>query len=228
MAATAAVPAYQVKFETLSLGGLDYLIRSLLDRQQYSDPDGAAERAGISSAIWPLFGLIWPSARILAGAMQTFEIAGKRILEIGCGLALASLVVQRRGADITASDGHPLAAAFLAENLRLNRLAPIPFQTGNWADADPNLGQFDLIIGSDLLYERDQPDLLAGFIDRHSNGRVEVIIVDPDRGNRAKFNRGMADRGYLHSEARADGRQASGEPYKGRILNYRRGEGAAS
>jgi len=221
-----AIPAaldYQVKFETLNLGGLDYRIRSLLDKQQYSDPDGSAERAGITSAIWPLFGQIWPSSRILADAMQTFSIEGKRILEIGCGLALASLVMQRRGADITASDCHPLAAAFLVENLLLNHLAAIPFQTGNWSDADPALGKFDLIIGSDVLYERSQPDILSRFIDRHSNPEVEVIIVDPDRGNRAKFNRDMADLGYAHSAQRAADHQNSGEPYKGRFLNYRRG-----
>lgn len=216
-------PDYLVKFETLSLGGLDYRIRSLLDRQQFSDPDGAAERAGISSASWPLFGLVWPSARILAGAMQTFDIAGKRILEIGCGLGLASLVLQRRGGNITASDIHPLAAAFLTENLLLNHLAAIRFQTGSWADTDPGLGKFDLIIGSDLLYERDQPDILSSFIDRHSHNRVEVIIVDPDRGNRARFNRGMKGLGYVHDEQRADGQQADGAPYKGRFLNYRRG-----
>lgn len=214
---------YRVKFETLSLGGQDYRIRSLLDRQQFSDPDGAAERAGISSASWPLFGLVWPSARILAGAMQTFDIEGKRILEIGCGLGLASLVLKRRGGNITASDIHPMAAAFLAENLLLNQLAAIRFQTGSWEDADPGLGKFDLIIGSDLLYERDQPDILSRFIDRHSHNRVEVVIVDPDRGNRARFNRGMKGLGYVHDEQRADGQLADGEAYKGRFLNYRRG-----
>jgi 2-polyprenyl-3-methyl-5-hydroxy-6-metoxy-1,4-benzoquinol methylase len=224
MTATPATADYQVKFETLNLGGLDYRIRSLLDKQQYSDPDGSAERAGISSAAWPLFGLVWPSSRILAGAMQDFAIEGKRILEIGCGLGLASMVMRLRGADITASDCHPLAAAFLAENLRLNQMAPIPFQTGNWSDHDPELGEFDVIIGSDVLYERDQPGILSSFIERHSNPEVEVIIVDPDRGNRAKFNRSMADLGYAHSEQRVAGQQTLGEPYKGRILNYRRGE----
>jgi len=225
---TATAPDYQVKFETLNLGGLDYRIRSLLDRQQFFDPDGSAERAGISSASWPLFGLVWPSSRILAGVMQTYAIEGKRILEIGCGLALSSLVMRRRGADITASDCHPLAAAFLTENLRLNQLAPISFQTGNWSDSTPSLGKFDLIIGSDVLYERDQPDILSHFIDRHSSPVVEVIIVDPDRGNRARFNRRMADQGYSQSEQRAENRQAGGEPYKGRILNYRRGAGVCS
>ena len=216
-------PPYQIKFETLDLGGLDYRIRSLLDRQQFSDPDGAAERAGISSANWPLFGLVWPSARILAGTMQTYDIGGKRILEIGCGLGLASLVLQRRGGDITASDIHPMAAAFLAENLLLNQLAPIRFQTGSWADRAPALGKFDLIVGSDVLYERNQPDILSQFIDRHSCQRVEVVIVDPDRGNRTRFNRSMGGLGYAASEARVEGRQFDGEIYKGRVLNYHRG-----
>lgn len=218
-----SVAGYQVKFETLRLGGFDYRIRSLLDRQQYSDPDGAAERAGISSASWPLFGLVWPSARILAGIAQTLPIAGRRMLEIGCGLGLASLVMRRRGGDITAGDLHPMAAGFMAENLRLNQLPAIDFRTGGWADVDAGLGTFDLIIGSDVLYERNLPGVLAGFIDRHSGPEVEVIIVDPDRGNRTAFNRHMADFGYHHEETRAAGQQEDGEPYKGRVLSYRRG-----
>lgn len=216
-------PDFHVKFETLCLGGLDYRIRSLLDRQQFFDPDGAAERAGISSASWPLFGLVWPSARILAGLAQALPIAGRRVLEIGCGLGLASLVMRRRGADITASDLHPLAAAFMAENLRLNHLQAIDFRTGSWAAGDATLGRFDLIVGSDVLYERDLPGLLAGFIDRHSGPAVEVIIVDPDRGNRPAFNREMARLGYRHEAVPAVGRQECGEPYKGRVLSYRRG-----
>jgi hypothetical protein len=43
-------------------------------------------------------------------------------------------------------------------------------------------GAFDLIIGSDLLYERDAGGLLAAFIGRHASPAGEVWIVDPDRG----------------------------------------------
>lgn len=215
--------AYQVKFETLSLGGWDYLIRSLLDRQQFHDPHGEAERAGISSAAWPLFGLVWPSALILADAMQTYVVEGKRVLEVGCGLALASLVMRRRGADITASDRHPLAAAFLAENLRLNGLEPVRLRTGGWADADPSLGGFDLIIGSDVLYERDHPGLLSRFIHRHANPGAEVVIIDPDRGNRARFTRDLAGLGYGHQQQRILGARPGGQAYKGCMLHYRRG-----
>jgi 2-polyprenyl-3-methyl-5-hydroxy-6-metoxy-1,4-benzoquinol methylase len=217
------MPGYQVKFESIPiLGGADLEIRSLLDREQFSDPRGYAEELGISSAAWPLFGLVWPSARILAGAMQAFEIDGKRILEIGCGIALASIVIHRRNGDVTASDVHPLTETFLRENVLLNHLQPLKYETGNWDTENPRLGKFDLIIGSDVLYERNQPALLSAFIDKHSKPTVEVIIVDPDRGNRSDFSKSMARLGFSLVEARADGMQANGEVYKGRILTYRR------
>ena len=52
---------------------------------------------------------------------------------------------------------------------------------------------------------------------------MEVIIVDPDRGNRAKFSRNMAALGCDHRELRVADHRLGGVPYKGRILNYRRG-----
>ena len=59
---------------------------------------------GISSAAWPLFGLLWPSGAHLAARLALRPVrSGERILEIGCGLALASLVGHRRGADVTAN-----------------------------------------------------------------------------------------------------------------------------
>ncbi len=83
-------------------------------------------------------------------------------------------------------------------------------------------GRYDLIIGSDLLYERDANAALAGFIGRHAAPAAEVWIVDPDRGNRAAFNRQMGERGFFMREERLD-RLAFDETaaYKGRLLVYR-------
>ncbi len=220
------MPGYQVKFETITVGGSDYRIRSLLDLQQYHDPLGEAEKAGISPASWPLFGHVWPSSRVLALAMDSFDLAGKRVLEIGAGLALASLVVHRQGGDITVSDCHPLSGVFLAENLLLNQQEPLIYRTGNWGKSNPELGQFDLIIGSDVLYERNQPAVLAAFIDRHSAATVEVVIVDPDRGNSPGFCREMGALGYRHEARRANGRLENNDVYKGKFLHFHRSTGA--
>lgn len=212
---------YQIKLETLVVGGVALQVCSLLDRQQFSDPQGSAARAGITDTDWPLFGMVWPSSQVLAEAMLNVDLDGRRVLEVGCGLALASLVVQRRQGDITASDKHPLAGRFLSDNLRLNGLAPLRFVTSDWDATDDALGTFDLIIGSDVLYERQQPEALARFIEAHSGASMEVLIADPDRGNRNAFTRHMERLGFEYSERRV-ARLPGGQPYKGRLLSYRR------
>jgi len=230
------MPGYQTQQQHIAIAGVaDLLIRSLRDRQQYSDPAGLAGRLGISSATWPIFGLSWPSGRQLAARLATRVLRpGERILEMGCGLALASLVGHRRGAAVTASDMHPLAAAFLAHNLRLNALPPMHYRHGAWASeplptpdgARPNSavrGRYDLLIASDVLYERNSGVVLAGFIGRHAAPVAEVWIVDPDRGNRPPFNRAMAGLGFVLTEERLDSRATAGEAaYKGRLLSYHR------
>jgi predicted nicotinamide N-methyase len=228
------MPGYEVKVQTLVIpGAADLEVRSLLDHQQFCDPLGAAEALGISSAQWPLFGQVWPSGLQLAAAMAVRPMRpSENILEIGCGLALASLVCHRRGAQVTASDIHPLAGAFLLENLRLNDLAPMRYCAGDWSDgaeaaaggAPGVQGRFDLIIGSDVLYERDDGGALAAFIERHATPACEVWIVDPNRGNRAAFGRRMADLAFDLSET-VLGTDADGGDYRGRLLRFSRADG---
>ena len=228
------MPGYATKDETIAIAGVDALVvRSLLDRQQFSDNEGVAEKMGISSAGWSLFGLIWPSELRLAARLAQRPVRpGERILEVGCGLAVASLVGHRAGADITASDRHPLTALFLRENLLLNGLAPMKYLHGDWAvesaaeaadDAGAGSDQYDLIIGSDLLYERDVEGDLARFVNRHAKPECEVWIVDPDRGNRPAFNRRMTSAGFVLGEERLDAAATATSPaYKGRLLVYAR------
>jgi predicted nicotinamide N-methyase len=230
------MPGYLTKQESVSFPDCaDLSIRSLLDRQQYSDPAGAALALGISSATWPLFGLLWPSGQMLAERLSRRLVTAERILEVGCGLGLASLVAHRRGADITASDHHPLAGAFMAHNTALNQLSPLPYRHGDWAvnqqehglgsEEDQTLvnGRFDLIIGADLLYDRDASSQLAPFIASHARDQSEVWIIDPDRSNRSAFHRGMVAEGFVRSEERLDRPEnATHSAYKGRLLTYLR------
>ena len=231
------MPGYHVKQDLVAIPGVDdLLIRSLLDRQQFSDPQGDAERLGISSSLWPLFGLLWPSGTHLAERLGARAVVTTdRVLEIGCGLGLASLVGHRAGADMTASDCHPLAARFLAHNLVLNDLGPMKYRHGQWPglvlprdaidECAPVVvhGEFDLIIGSDVLYERDERGTLADFIAGLAAPVAEVWIVDPNRGNRSAFHRNMARHGFRMEEAYLDHEERDGvAAYKGRMLTYRR------
>ena len=44
--------------------------------------------------------------------------------------------------------------------------------------------KYDLIVGSDLLYEPDMPKALARFVNLYAAEQAEVWIVDPNRGYR--------------------------------------------
>src|SRR5690606_23893040 len=168
-----------------------------VDLQQFADPDNHAQLLGISSAQWSLFGHVWPAGRLLAEAMAIHDIAGKRILELGCGLGLASLVLRRRGADVVASDYHPLAETFLAYNAAFNGLPAVPYRTLRWDTPNDRLGRFDLIIGSDILYERDHAARVSALLPRHAQPVCEVLITDPGRGNSAPFTRALAAQGFV-------------------------------
>ena len=196
-------------------------IRSLKDRRQFDDPLGEAEDLGISSAQWPIFGMMWDSAEILAQHMEHHIIKDKRILEVGCGLGLASLVLQSRSADITATDYHPETENFLIENSHLNKLKDIPFIRCDWSGTDDALGTFDLIIGSDVLYERPHASMLANFINRHANPSCTILLIDPGRGNHSHFSKHMAEFGYTLNASRFCKPDYTGD-YKGVLLNYMR------
>ncbi|MGR9114922.1 MAG: class I SAM-dependent methyltransferase [Gammaproteobacteria bacterium] len=212
----------RIRYQTIEFGDVDIHLRTLRDRQQYLDTDGVAEKLGISSASWPLFGVVWDSSEVLAHLMFEYRVAGKRILEVGCGIALASLVLNHRLADITATDYHPETEHFLLENVRLNKGKEIPFVRTAWGDEDSGLGKFDLIIGSDLLYERSHVELLSGFIDQHAKSKCEVILVDPGRGHHARFSKRMVNLGYSHSQSKPTSIDYLTQPFRGQILHYYR------
>jgi len=188
--------SYKTRLQSVCIAGVDYQLRTLLDVQQYSDESGAAEALGIDPSAWPMFGVIWPSSRALATYMSSFEHAGKRVLEIGCGLALTSLVLHDQGTNVLATDIHPLAGEFLERNLQLNKLPPMAFTRCDWSCETVDLGKFDLILASDLLYEPDQPVTLAAFMVRHAAPGAKLIVADPGRGNLSRFDRELLSHGF--------------------------------
>jgi len=216
------MPGYGVRETECTIGGSVFRLRVLSDTQQFADPDGHGERLGISSAQWSLFGQVWPAGRLLAQAMQRFDVAGKRILEIGCGIGLASLVLQRRGADVVASDAHPLAEVFLAYNAALNGLPALHYRQLRWDIPLPTLGRFDVIIASDVLYERGHAELIDMVVERHASPDAEVLVTDPGRGNSARFSRLLAERGFVVDGERCPMNDDDLPPYRGQLLHYRR------
>lgn len=210
----------RLSYQTIEFGKIDIHLCTLRNRQEFHDPDGEAEKMGISSATWPLFGVVWPSSLVLAHYMFDYDTDSKRILEVGCGMALTSLLLNKQHADITSTDYHPEVQPFLERNVALNGGNDIDFEQVDWAAKKDELGKFDLIVGSDLLYEDQHIQLLAHFIENHANDECEVIIVDPGRGRKTKLSKQMVKFGFTSSEFKPEHTDYLDQDFKGYILKF--------
>jgi predicted nicotinamide N-methyase len=210
------------KYQTIEFENIDIHLRTLKDTQQFFDDKDKAQKLGINSASWAIFGVLWPSSQVLANYMFKSHTKSKRILEVGCGIGLSSLLLNHLNQDITATDYHPEVKAFLLKNTNLNYDKDIPFYRLDWEDKVNNsLGKFDIIIGSDLLYQQNHGELLSNFINNYASNKCEVIIVDPSRGNHGKFKNEMLSFGFKYEKI--DTLEYIDIPYKGSIHKYNKG-----
>jgi predicted nicotinamide N-methyase len=148
----------------------------------------------------PYFGTVWPSARALAERVGRLgsTLAGQRFLEVGCGLALPSLIATRLGARVTATDFHPEVPIFLERNLELNQMTGLDYVRVDWRGGFPELGLFDHVVGSDVLYERGHAPLLAAVVERYLAPGGQALIADPARPYLQAFLDEMGSRGFRH------------------------------
>jgi len=85
----------RLSFQTIEFGKIDIHLCTLRNRQEFDDPENIAKNLGISPAQWPIFGVVWPSSMVLAHYISDFNTGSKRILEVGCGMALSSLLLNK-------------------------------------------------------------------------------------------------------------------------------------
>ena len=127
----------------------------------------------------PYWAELWPSARALAEAVAQLDLRGARVVELGCGLALPSIVAALRGAQVLATDWSEDALAFARRNARRNG-AHVETLHCSWSAPEPLVARapFDLVLASDVLYERRNVTLLVPLLPLL--GR-EVLLADPGR-----------------------------------------------
>lgn len=198
------MPTYDIKLETISIDNISLNIASLADRHQFYDPNKEAEKLGISDSMWPISGLVWPSGIVLARVINRLNLTNLSVLEVGCGIGIASLIAAYKNVDITASDYHPIVKPLLFNNAKENNIDDIKYIHGNWHHPMSNYGKFDLIIGSDLLYEIGNAEILSVYISCHLALKGRVILVDPGRRKAGKIKKAMEALGFQYTTTRLD------------------------
>lgn len=130
----------------------------------------------------PYFADLWPSARALALHLQTrFEsLVGMQVMELGCGLGLPAIVAAMMGGGVTASDFHPDNLPYLRANADLNGIETLRAIQMDWRHPDTSQ-QYDLMLGSDLLYEQQQVETLIACIRKLLRPGGTLLLADPMR-----------------------------------------------
>lgn len=132
---------------------------------------------------------LWPGALAAARAIaRAGDIgAGTRVLELGCGLALPSLVAARRGAAVVASDRERAPLAFARRSAAANGVR-IGVVQMDWSV--PTLrGPVDVCVGADIGYDAAaEAGLVAGLCQMLAPGGVVWLAdsVNTARGSLAE------------------------------------------
>lgn len=137
--------------------------------------DGPVEWAPLA----PYWAILWRSGVALARELSTASLEDKRVIELGCGLAVPSLAAARAGAVVMATDVRPEPLELAERNARANGLR-IETAVLEWTKPDELITStpFDLVIGSDVLYERQSVAALLKLLPRLAD---EALIADPGR-----------------------------------------------
>lgn len=169
--------------ETVVLGAHELEILRPRDRDALLD-----EEAFEHEEFLPYWAELWPSGAALARVVERRSLGGRRVVELGCGLALPSIAAALGGARVLATDWSPDALRFATLNAERNGAA-LETMLATWADPEPLAAQapFDVVLGSDLLYERRNGELLLGLLPRLVDRRGEILIADPGRPHAGAF-----------------------------------------
>jgi predicted nicotinamide N-methyase len=122
---------------------------------------------------------------VLAREVAERDVAGCRVVELGCGLALPSLAAAMGGAHVLATDWSPDAVELAQENARRNALE-LETALVRWSEPEALLERapWDLVLAADVLYERRNVDELLAVLPKLGK---DVLIADPGRPHAKTF-----------------------------------------
>ena len=145
----------------------------------------------------PYFGILWPAAEALAVYLHHHPnvVKNRSVLELGCGLGYPSLVASMAGGSVLATDFHPDVENYFKRNCRHSSIQ-CDYLRLNWRDDNLKEGPFDVVMGSDVLYESKHPLEVAKGLIRFLKPEGKILLSDPGRNYLQPFLAAMKSLGF--------------------------------
>jgi predicted nicotinamide N-methyase len=148
----------------------------------------------------PYWAELWPSSKIMAERVLALDGRGRSLIELGCGAGLVATCAALAGFDVVVSDYYEDALRFACVNAARNG-ARVPRELLlDWRHLPADLPRFDVVIASDVLYERSYGRIVARVIDAVLAPGGTALVADPGRVGREEFIRAL---GSLDLEPRS-------------------------
>ncbi|HEX9106064.1 MAG TPA: methyltransferase domain-containing protein [Longimicrobiales bacterium] len=131
----------------------------------------------------PFWAYAWAAGCALARVLldQPQLVAGRRVLDVGCGGGVTALAAARAGAaEVVANDVDPWALATLALAAERQNLPVRPLLDDLTRHPDAAAG-FDVVLCCDLAYERSQADPQRALLRRLLESGARVLAADAER-----------------------------------------------
>ena len=180
---------------TVQIGGRDVELLSPANADDLISEDDYAKDERL-----PYWADLWPSAQILARDVRERRLGGLRVLELGCGLGLVAVAAGLAGARVPATDYYEDALLFATLNVADATGTTIATRMVDWTAMPADLGRFDVVLTSDVLYEPRYASLVAGAIAATLRRGGEAIVADPGRIACPDFLKECQSRGLVVSD----------------------------
>jgi ETFB lysine methyltransferase len=173
---------FRVVETTIDVGGRKLALLHPASAEELID-----ERAFEHDERLPYWAELWPSSRVMAGQIAGLAGRGRTLLELGCGAGMVAACAARAGFDVVASDYYDDAVRFARVNAARNSGVTIRGQMLDWRRLPDDLPRFDMVVASDVLYERPYGALIAAVLARTLAKGGVGLIADPGRVGRDDF-----------------------------------------
>lgn len=125
---------------------------------------------------FPLWAKIWPASWVLASHLAEMPVAStQRIIEIGAGIGLVSIVAASFGHNIVLTESNSDALQFARANAVINGCPQLPILELDWNR--PQLkGTVDYFVASEVTYKKEHLKPLLSLFKSCLNPGGEVIL----------------------------------------------------
>jgi len=149
---------------------------------------------------FPLWIKIWEASFVLAEFLARLDAdAGKRFVEIGCGLGVVGIVASAFGHLVTMTEHNLDALNFARANALLNQVSNLEIRALDWYNPEIE-GSSNYIVGSEILYTEGDLQPILNLFRSYLKAGGEIILAEGIRKTIMAFMHQMAD--YFQIEAR--------------------------